>query len=186
MNESDIKRAIRDEVRQQLNVILNASAGANDVQNETISSLFPGSPDITNRPVMHPYGIVSRAVRGTISVVAKVGADIHNRMTLGHRDSKRPTDVEEGETIMYSVGDYRVKVSKTKILVGKGQDYEPVLVGETTRQFLISLVQLIVTHTHMGNLGIETPPPLNATAFVELQAENLDNKKILAQDGGRY
>lgn len=187
MMDAETRRMIREEIKQQLNIILNAAAGSqNDQQSETISTLFPGSPDIPGRPVMHPFGFVSRAVPGTISVVAKVGADMQNRMTLGHRDFHRPSDLNSGESIVYSIGDYRVKVTNTSILVGKGGVYEPVLVGETTRQFLISLVQLIIVHTHLGNLGIETGPPLNSTDFNQLQSQNLDNSKVLAEDGGRF
>lgn len=179
-------RFIREEIRKQMNIILNAETGVTDSQTETIQKLFPGMPNIDTRPVVHPYGLVSRAVQGVISVVARVGDHFGNRMVIGHRDNARPSDVDEGETIIYSVGDYRVKVSKTQILVGKGTDYEPVMVGETTRQFLISLVQLIVEHTHLGNLGIETSIPLNNEEFLQLEEENLDNSKILAEDGGRY
>lgn len=186
MMDSDQIRFIREEIRKQLNIILNAEAGPNDSQTETINKLFPGGPSITGRPVVHPYGFASRAAQGIISVVTKVGADMQNRMTIGHRDKNRPSDLQEGETVVYSVGDYRLKIQNDKIFVGKGTDYEPVVVGETLRQFLITLVQLIVAHTHLGNLGIETSPPLNAEDFTDAEAQNLDNKKILAQDGGRY
>lgn len=184
--DAEQTRFIREEIKRQLNTVLNAETGPTDSQTETINKLFPGMPGINSRPVVHPFGFVSRAVQGTISVVVKVGADIQNRMVIGHRDKGRPSDVDEGESIVYSIGDYRVKVSKTQILVGKGGVYEPVLVGETTRQFLITLVQLIVSHTHLGNLGIETSPPLNAEQFIEAQAQNLDNSKVLAEDGGRF
>lgn len=186
MMDPETKRFVQEEIKRQINIVLNAETGPTDSMTETINSLFPGMPGITSRPVMHPWGLVSRAVQGTISVVAKVGAGIQNRMVIGHRDKSRPSDVNEGETIVYSIGDYRVKVSNTKILVGKGTDYEPVVVGETLRQFLISLVQLIIAHTHLGNLGIETSTPLNSAEFIQAEAQNLDNSKILAEDGGRY
>lgn len=186
MTESEMKRLIAQEVRKNLNVILQGSSGANTEQQEDINELFPGMSAIPARPVMHPYGHVSRAPQGTLNVVAKQGEHPGNRMVLGHRDSNKPKDLEEGETMIYSVGDYRVKVSKTKIEVAKGEDYEPVVVGETLRQFLITLVELIIQHTHLGNLGYQTSPPQNFTDFQQAQEQNLDNKKILAEDGGRY
>lgn len=202
MDDSQVRKLIRDEVAQQLNVILNASAGTNDSQSETISALFPGSPDITGRPVMHPFGFVSRATQGTISVIAKVGAGIQNRMTLGHRDSKRPT-LQEGESAIYSKGEftaraenekilvgqiagYKVQITKTQILLGKGDTLEPAVMGTTAVDFFKALIELIVAHTHMGNLGIETTPPLNFADFTQLKAQELDNNHLLAEDGGRF
>jgi len=79
---------VRKEIERQLNVILSGQAGANtSTENETIDNLYPGMPSIESRPVMHPYGFVSRAPRKTISVTGKQGAGPQNRMTLGHRDS---------------------------------------------------------------------------------------------------
>lgn len=202
MDESQIRRLIREEVAQQLNVILNAAAGSNDSQTETISALFPGSPEIPGRPVMHPYGFVSRATQGTISVIAKVGASIQNRMTLGHRDSKRPS-LQVGEAAVYSKGGftarvenekvivgeiagYQVQMTKSQILLGKGGTLEPAIMGTTAVDFFKALIELIIAHTHMGNLGIQTPPPLNIADFVQLKAQQLDNNHLLAEDGGRF
>lgn len=184
--DAEIQRYIKEQIKLQLNIILNGATGANDPMNETINELFPGMPAINSRPVMHPFGFVSRATQGTINVVAKVGADIQNRMVLGHRDKARPTDIEEGEVIIYSVGDYRIKVSKTKLMVGKGTDYEVFLVGETTQAFLAAFILETSKHQHLGNLGFQTSPPLDVANFLQLKADYLDNNKILAQDGGRF
>lgn len=110
LNESAIKRFVRDEIKRQLNIILTAQAGSNDNETETIENLFPGSPSIPERPVMHPYGFASRAPSKTLSVVAKHGADPSNRMILGHRDKNRPTDLEAGEAIIYSEDGNRIKL----------------------------------------------------------------------------
>lgn len=186
MMDSETIRFIREEVKKQLNVILNAESGINDQQSETINKLFPGMPGINARPVMHPFGFVSRAVQGTISVVAKVGADIQNRMTLGHRDKNRPTDLDEGETCAYSSTGYRIVLKGGMILIGKGSDLEPLIMGETLRQYLIQLNQQMQVEQHMGNLGFQTSYPLNAPEYQNLEAEFLDNKKILPEDGGRF
>lgn len=100
----DLQRFIRQEIQRALNVILSGQAGDNDaVETETIDNMYPGSPSIADRPVMHPYGFASRAPNGTISVTAKTGADAHNRMTLGHRDKVRKLlDLSEGDAVIYS------------------------------------------------------------------------------------
>lgn len=100
----ELQRFVKQEVARQLNVILSGSSGDNTkIENETINSLYPGSPQISARPVMHPYGIASRAPVGTIQVTAKQGADAHNRIVLGHRDDLRQgLGIKEGETMIYA------------------------------------------------------------------------------------
>lgn len=102
MLDAEILRAIRQEVARALNVLLSGQAGANTAEKETVDSLYPGSPSIPDRPVMHPFGFVSRAPAGTISVTGRQGASPENRLVLGHRDSTRPADLEVGEAILYA------------------------------------------------------------------------------------
>lgn len=180
--DAEIQRFIRDQVKQQLNIILNASAGQNDAMNETIDALFPGMPGITNRPVMHPFGFVSRATAGIISVTAKIGAEIQNRMTIGHRDKGRPTDILEGESCMYSSKGYRVVYKNGKILIGKGDDLEVAVMGDTLNEFLTNFIQFVIEHTHAA----PGTPPTNITDFTQLKTNILDADKILSKDGGRF
>jgi phage gp45-like len=100
--QAEMLRAIRQEVARQLNILLSGQAGVNTAEKETIDNLYPGSPSIKDRPVMHPFGFVSRAPRGTLSVTGRQGAGPENRLVLGHRDSKRPADVDEGEAVLYA------------------------------------------------------------------------------------
>lgn len=186
MTDSDIIRFIRKEISRQVNVILSGNAGNNTEQTEDIQEMLPGMPTQTLRPVMHPYGYVSRAAQGTVQVTGRMGEHTVNRMVLGHRDKDRPTDLSTGESIMYSSGKYQFRVENGQIMVGKDGDFEPVVMGETLRQFLITLLDLIITHRHLGNLGFDTSPPRNFEDFLELREENLDNEKILAKDGGRF
>ena len=94
--------------------------------------------------------------------------------------------MDEGESVQYSAGGYRVVCKAGEIFVGKGEDLEHMVVGETLKALLISLITHINAHTHLGNLGYPTGVPLNAADFTEDQANFLDNDKILAKDGGRY
>lgn len=103
MISPELQRLLRVEILRHLNVILSGQSGANDdTQNETVSNVYPGMPQIQKRPVMHPYGFVSRATSNTISVTARQGADPQNRFTIGHRDALRPTDLKQGESAIYS------------------------------------------------------------------------------------
>jgi phage gp45-like len=186
MTDADLVRFIRNEISRQVNVLLHGQAGENNHETETIDNMYPGQASQTARPVMHPYGIVSRAPRGIIQITGRIGDHPGNRMVLGHRDKNRPTDLQEGETSVYSIGKYQVRVLNDKLQVGKDGDFETVVVGETLRDFLIAFIQLYVAHTHIGNLGYNTTVPQNAPQATELQTNNLDNDKILSKDGGRY
>lgn len=178
---------VRDEIKRQLNIILNASAGENTTSTETINQLFPGMPGITARPVMHPYGFVSRAVKGIISVTAKIGDHFGNRLVLGHRDKDRPTNLDEGESAVYSMGGYTIRMKNGKIELGKGEDYEVAVVGDTMVEFLTLLLDHIIAHTHICSVpGAQGAPPLNVADFQDDKANFIANEKILAKDGGRF
>lgn len=181
----DMKKFVRDEVRRQLKVITSGAAGETTMTTEDIQSFMPGAPTIPARPIMHPFGFASRAPNGMISVTAQQGEHPGNKLTLGHRDKDAPS-VDEGESVQYSSGGYRVVVKMGEIFVGKGDDLEHMVVGETLKTVLIALITQINLHTHLGNLGYPTGVPQNATDFTDIQTNNLDNDKILAKDGGRY
>lgn len=119
--DAETIRFVRQEVQRQLNVILSGESGDNsDIENETIDNLYPGTPSIASRPVMHPYGLASRAPAGTIQVTAKQGADPSNRMVLGHRDSNRSgLDLDEGEVVLYGA-DGEVVLTTMKVSPTKG------------------------------------------------------------------
>lgn len=117
----EITRFIREEVKKQLNVILAGEAGDNSsIETETINNLYPGSPQISDRPVMHPYGLASRAPAGTISVTAKHGADAHNRMVIGHRDfARKQLSLDEGEVVLYGA-EGEVVLTTASVSASKG------------------------------------------------------------------
>lgn len=185
MNDYDLKRLIRKEIEIALQVISSGEAGTNTKNTEDISSLFPGLPTLTARPIMHPYGMVSRAPKGTLSVTAQQGSHPGNKLTLGHRDAQAP-DLGSGESALYSESGYKVFVKGTDIVIGKGEDTETLVVGETLKALLIVLIDAIVAHVHTGNLGAPTSPPQNASDFTQAKSEFVENDKILAKDGGRF
>lgn len=180
------RRFIQEEVKRQLNIIQHGAAAGNTSQTEDIGAAYPGMPTITKRPVMHPYGFVSRAVTGVISVVGQIGADIQNRFTMGHRDAKRPADVQEGETYLYSSTGYQFRIKAGKIEAGKGGHFEPMVLGDKLTALLQALITLIIEHYHMGNLGAPTSKPLNEGDFSALKTSQVDGDKLLVKDGGGF
>lgn len=194
MIEAEVKRYIDQQIAQALNLITSGQTSKAAIHTEDIAALYPGLTTLTARPIMRPYGFVSRAPAGTISVTAQQGSHPGNKMTLGHRDKNAPS-VDVGESRMYSLGGYNIVVKNGEIYLGKGEVLEHMVVGETIKEFLIALVTAIVSHTHtfmyLPGPGPTPVPgitlvPDNAAAFTQAQADYLDNDKILAKDGGRF
>lgn len=185
MNDSELKRFIRDQIAQQLNVILFGEAGDNTVENETIDNLYPGMPSIESRPVMHPAGFASRATPKTIQVVAKVGSGPQNRMVIGHRDKNRPKDIELGESSVYSWDDsgplYELRSMIDGIRLIKGDKKIALLLGDDVLTSLGKLVDLIANHVH----GPPGSLPSNKALFDQYKQTDLDGTTLLStKDGG--
>lgn len=186
MTDSDQIRFIRQEIEKQLNIILSGRTQSSAKFTEGIANMYPGMDVITERPIMRPYGIISLAPDQTTQVTGRMGTHIANRLVLGHRDQNAPEPGAVGETIVYSMGGYEVKVANGQISLGKGGEFETMVVGDTLKEFLILLLNHIIAHTHIGNLGAPTSPPQNASDFTSAKADFVDNDKILAKDGGRF
>lgn len=170
-------------------VILPGVSGENTQDSETISQMYPGMKDQPARPVMHPYGFVSRAPSGTIQVTGRNGDHPSNRMVLGHRDKDRPADLASGESATYSVGKYQVRTRNAVLEIGKDGVFEPMVMGDTLRDFLIAFIDLYLQHVHVTTApGYYTsiPDGPNVLQTEELKANNLGNDKILAKDDGRF
>ena len=186
--DAETRREVQEEVRRQVNIILFGSTAvtSEDAASEDIDSLFPGMPTILQRPVMHPYGFVSRAVKKTISVVARVGDHIGNRMVIGHRDAGRPTDLDEGESSVYAQGGPRVNVRNSRIELGSTGASEPVVLGQVLlsalTEFNSELKALVMTLSQTA-AGLSTAPgnpiaPNPAfTEALEQLSEQIDQAK---------
>lgn len=61
MTHSEILKLIRTEIAIAMQTIASGQAGDNTITAEDIQNLFPGMPTLAARPIMHPYGFVSRA-----------------------------------------------------------------------------------------------------------------------------
>lgn len=180
IDESELLNFIRREIKKQVNVVLAGLSGQNTSTTEDIASQYPGAPLVQARPVMHPYGIVSRAPANTIQVVARVGDHPGNRMVLGHRDAKRP-EVQAGEVQLYNQFGQAIYLKNGEIHIGKATSTNPVPVGNEILDFLKQFVAAYKAHAHTGNLGFKTPlNPDDVQAAQELDDNFLENKKILS------
>lgn len=102
---------VRKLIRRELNILLYAQTGTTTSKGEIIEQLYPGMPNTETRPRIQPYGVSSRAPRGTISFTARVGDHPGNRVILGHQHNDRP-DPNAGGTILYDAHGHQIKLQE--------------------------------------------------------------------------
>jgi phage gp45-like len=163
-----IRREIRDEVRRVLDVLLVAKAGETTAQTETIDELYPQMAKIAERPVMHPYGLVSRAKQTTKSVIGRVGEHTTSRIILGHMDADRDNiSLNEGEVVLYNQYGQQIRLEDGKINLGENSD-EPAVLGQQLVDFLTEIIDILIA----GNLCLTTtagnPTASNPTVAAQL------------------
>jgi phage gp45-like len=98
-----------------MNLITSGQAGSNTTTTQDIDNIYPGHPTIPDRPIMHPFGFVSRAPQGTISVTAQQGAHPGNKLTLGHRYAT-PPEVAPGESAIYTDDGTIIRLKKSGLI----------------------------------------------------------------------
>jgi len=169
------KQWIIDYVKQQVAVILGGNTAATQVDDvpgtESIDNLFPGCPTVEGRPLAHPYGLVSRAPKGTAQVTARQGEHPSNRLVLLHRDKNRPS-VADGDVWLYDAHGNQVKLIEGKIVM-KSNAIE---LGEGATKG-VARVQDPVTLNPVTLTGVLTtvppvPGPIAAGSTVALQLSN--------------
>lgn len=146
--DSETLRFIKEEIQRQLNVILPGRSSNSTTQTEDIEEMFPGMPTITNRPVMHPYGLSSAAPQGTIQVVARNGSHFGNRMILGHRDGSAPS-VVSGEVVLYNQYGGRIELRQNSLTIQRAE-----------MELLEILIRLLRTIINARTNTIFGPQPL--------------------------
>lgn len=96
---------VRREIALMASIIMHGQTAAtqsgDQASTEDTDNCPPGAPTIEGRGVMHPYGFASRAKKGTISVVARVGNHPANKLIIGHRDKERPALENDGDVCLY-------------------------------------------------------------------------------------
>ena len=116
MIDPEMKQAIRNEIKQQMNVILNCVLRSSTNETQEIEQIYPGAPLLDKRPVMHPYGLVSRAPAGKIGVTARLGEHIGSRIIVGVRDVNRADmPLEEGDTCLYDEQGNKIEIGRAHV-----------------------------------------------------------------------
>lgn len=92
---------------------------------------------------------------------------------------KQTTDTN-GDSV-YKTGQYTFRIGKTKITLGKGGTLYTAVLGEPLVAILHAIIDAYNIHVHTGNLGAPTTVPT-----VQMDIPDLDNNKLLCDDGGGF
>ncbi len=169
MLDAETRKFIKQEIARSMNVILAGQTGSTpNVETETLNDLFPGMPAITNRPVMHPYGMASRAPKGTINVVGRHGENFGNRLILGHRDKNRPQDLNEGECVLYNQYGQKIYVRNQQIQIGSENSEQQAVLGNILAEFLTNVLRAFLDANYIG-VGVLGPVWLSADIRIKLE-----------------
>lgn len=194
MLDPEMRRAIRHEIKQQMNVILNCVLQDSTTEDQVIDQVYPGAPPMQSRPIVHPYGLVSRAPAGTIGVTARVGEHMGARMILGCRDSARADmELAEGDVRLYDAFGNSLCLDSVGLKLGSPEADNPVPLGNETKELLTAIVDAIIAGTLVltSSPGFPTSPnPTVVATFTELKtrllttgATNILATKIFAEKG---
>lgn len=194
MIDPEMRQAIKQEIKQQMNVILNCVLRDSTTETQEIEQVYPGAPLLDKRPVMHPYGLVSRAPAGKIGVTARLGEHIGSRIILGVRDENRADmALNEGDTCLYDEHGNRIALNSTGTHIGSLEADNPAVLGDE----LLELLTFLMTRLIAGDLFLSTSPdsptgpnPTYTAALTELKTRLIDTdatnilcKKIFLEKG---
>ena len=163
-----IRKEIRDEVKRLMDVLLPAKAGVTTAQSEDIKELFPQMPTIQTRPVMHPYGLSSRAPTDTRSIIGRVGEHTTARIILGHLDDERANmTMNEGEVVLYNQYGQQIRLEENKINLGESAD-EAAVLGDTLVEMLGKVLDILIAGNFLIVTGPGSPTAPNPTEVLKL------------------
>ena len=177
MIDAEIISYIRSEIKTYVNLVLLGQTGNTTKDSEDIVNMYGGHPTMSKRPVMHPYGFVSRAMPDTLSVTCRAGDHPVSRIIIGHRDADRPDVSLPGEVILYNAYGREIRLNALSIQIGSDGADEPLALGNKLNDFLDQLLTKLqaftVICTAPGNASIPNPAVVaDLAAFKLLNTSN--------------
>lgn len=85
--------------------------------------------------------------------------------------------------VMETLGSESNRVHGKKVKISKSatsEPSEPFVLGNKMNAFLEKLLTAIATHTHTGNLGVSTTPPINMSEFEQMKSSPVGSKDLLS------
>ena len=102
---------------------------------------------------------------------------------LTSREDSIPLGVEDGRLTMRSLSGKKVFLSSdTEINLVRGDQPggESVVLGNTFREAYSEHLMVDSTHTHIGNLGYATAPPMQAPDYLAIKQSPVDDAEMLS------
>lgn len=181
MNDSDLIKFIKQVVKEQLAAVLMAQVVANKDSNRSTVQRFASDSPIPNLRNIQPYGISSRAPKGTSCLTVPIASDPSHINMVGHFDEDRPTTAD-GETLLYNEFGQLIYLSEGKIQIGSKAAAENLVLGQVFKAYEASLLDAIIAHKHLDSFGYLTQPPDNAADFTALKASPIEDEAILSDE----
>lgn len=103
---------------------------------------------------------------------------------LSSKEDKIPLQAVDGATaIVTKAGKKLWLTSDTRINLSNGteQPTQNLVLGQVFKDLMVSLLDAIASHTHTGNAGFPTSPPLNADEFTDLKASPVEDEAVLSE-----
>ena len=202
MNDSEIRKLIREEIKQAITPILMGFVSSSKNVNRVLVRRMAneGPMDVRN---IQPYGFSSNPPPETQAILVPLNGDPTNMNSLGNYDTARPK-AEVGESIIYnnfteklSLLDGVIKAEAAeeinmiseRINLGSESATQPLLLGDIVQQLFSDILDLIVAHTHEyviplvpapAQPGITTPPS-NAGGFDALKTSPVADGMIKSE-----
>ena len=158
--------------------------------NVGLDNLYPDGGYKDNFRLTSPFGFISGIPQGVAAFYHGLFGSSFESITLGFIDSNRPAPSGPGETVLYSTDSagqsIQVKIvlgtdgtltitSPTKVVVNSpqimlGLGGEKTVNGET---FMADYL----AHTHQGNMGVATSPPVGAQGLGSYLSQKVTAEK---------
>lgn len=160
MTREEVRLLVKEELERMLNVLLTGSSQNSNGVVEDVVSMMQSTVAQTGRPIMRPYGMISRAPKGTGSVVGRIGTHAGNRFVMGHLDGNSPTLSNEGDVMLYAANGEQILLSGGNIKVGTGPGAAAARNGDS--------VELQTGATLVGTIVNSPPGPILSGQAVTL------------------
>jgi phage gp45-like len=162
-------------------ILVTAIDDSQGIQIVNIDAL--ANESITDVERFQEFGFTSHPPVGSEGIAVFIAGDRTNGFVIRTENrTYRVKNLSEGEMAIYSMGGKKVHCGNDKIAIGESEDPssidQPLVLGTELQTLLSDILTAISTHTHLGNLGIATGPPLNASTFTTLKASPVDDGEI--------
>lgn len=178
MNDSEIRSIIRQEIKQALTPVLMGFITSNEDVKRIMAKRMSNEGPMNVRSIQ-PFGLSSKAPPETQTLLVPIAGDPTNMNAVGNYDTNKP-DVEDGEVSIYDNFGHEVYLSQDKMQFGSKDSANPMMLGDLVQECLSNMLQLIIEHNHMGNLGYPTGAPSNAIQFQQLKLNTVDSGDLVS------